>query len=250
MILYFSGTGNSEYVAKKIAKELDDESINLFEKIRHQDFIELVSYKPWVIVTPTYAWRIPRVLYDWLQNTILKGNNMIYFVMTCGGNIGNANVYLKGLCAAKGLDLKGCYPIKMPENYIALYDAPEYNKSLEIIEEAKSSIDKAITHIKQEKSFPKTTITLKDRLNSGVVNSIFYPVFVHAKKFYATKDCISCGTCQKVCPLGNIHIEKGKPVWNDCCTHCMACICKCPTKAIEYGNNTKHKVRYTCPKKI
>ena len=36
MILYFSGTGNSEYAAKRIGKEIGDEVLNLFEKIKKE----------------------------------------------------------------------------------------------------------------------------------------------------------------------------------------------------------------------
>ena len=58
MILYFSGTGNSEYVAKRIEKEIKSESLNLFKKIRNNDYSSLTSHNPWIIVVPTYAWRI------------------------------------------------------------------------------------------------------------------------------------------------------------------------------------------------
>ena len=34
MILYFSGTGNSRYIARKIAAELDDEIVNVGDKIK------------------------------------------------------------------------------------------------------------------------------------------------------------------------------------------------------------------------
>lgn len=43
MILYFSGTGNSEYVAKKIGKKIGDEVMDLFEKIRNDDFSSMHS---------------------------------------------------------------------------------------------------------------------------------------------------------------------------------------------------------------
>lgn len=33
MILYFSATGNTEFVAKQLAKRLDDECINLLDRI-------------------------------------------------------------------------------------------------------------------------------------------------------------------------------------------------------------------------
>ena len=53
----------------------------------------------------------------------------------------------------------------------------------------------------------------------------------------ATDACIGCGKCVELCPLNNIRLENGKPVWGKHCTHCMACICYCPKEAIEYGNH-------------
>lgn len=79
------------------------------------------------------------------------------------------------------------------------------------------------------------------------VNQAFYRFYAKAKKFYAKDICISCGKCQHVCPLNNIRLENGKPVWGAQCTHCMACISKCPVEAIEYGKATRNKQRYLCP---
>ena len=72
--------------------------------------------------------------------------------------------------------------------------------------------------------------------------------YVKADAFFATHACIGCGACVEVCPLNNIHLNDGKPVWDKHCTHCMACICGCPTEAIEYGKRSKGKPRYRCPK--
>lgn len=248
MILYFTGTGNSEYVAKRIGKETGDIVLNLFEKLRKEDFSEINSKNPWVIVTPTYAWRIPNILREWLKRTNLSGNPNIYFVMTCGGSIGNAGKYLKSLCADKDMNYFGCFEVVMPENYIALFTTPSKDKALKIIAEAEKIIDKAAFAINNGEQFPNISVTTADKLNSGVVNNIFYPLFVHAKKFYATDACISCGKCVKVCPLNNIHIKNSRPIWGKACTHCMACICRCPKEAIEYGRHSKGLVRYTCPK--
>ena len=46
MILYYSGTGNSEYAAKRIGEGIGDEVLNLFEKLRDGDFSEMHSEKP------------------------------------------------------------------------------------------------------------------------------------------------------------------------------------------------------------
>ena len=225
MILYFSGTGNSEYAAKRIGRELDDEVVCLFEKIRSRDFTKMHSDRPWIIVTPTYAWRIPRIIQEWLMKTALAGNRDIYFVMTCGGSIGNSGKYLRKLS-----------------------DSKHMKESLEIIQRAEQTINEAILTIKNGKAFSRPAVTFQDRMNSGIVNNLFYPVFVHAKKFYAADTCISCGKCAKICPLNNIRMENRKPVWGKNCTHCMACICHCPTEAIEYGKHSKGKPRYVCPK--
>lgn len=248
MILFFSGTGNSEYVAKRIGKEMDDEIISLFQKIRCRDFSKIDSSRAWVVVVPTYAWRIPRIVQEWLENTDLTGNKDIYFIMTCGGNIGNAGGYLKKLCNTKKWHYMGCKAIIMPENYIAMFSTPTKEASIEIINQAESIIDEVALIIKENKTFPQSTITFQDKLNSGIVNDIFYPVFVHAKKFYTTDTCISCGKCVNVCPLNNIRLENQKPVWGKNCTHCMACICRCPREAIEYGEHSKGLTRYTSPK--
>lgn len=250
MVLYFSGTGNSEYAAKKIGKEIGSEVVNLFEKIRSHDYSGLHSNSAWVVVVPTYAWRIPRIVQHWLENVKLTGSQDIYFVMTCGGSIGNAGKYLKKLCSTMKMNYMGCMEIVMPENYIAMFTTPTQEKALETIRQSQKTIDQAALLIKNSQKFPQPDISFMDKTNSGIVNDIFYPMFVHAKKFYATDACISCGKCAKLCPLSNIRIESGKPVWGKECTHCMACICRCPSEAIEYGTHSKGLPRYVCPKNI
>jgi len=250
MILYFSGTGNSEYAAKRIGKAVGDEVVSLFEKIRKNDFSEMHAQRPWVFVVPTYAWRIPHIVRKWIENTAFTGNHDMYFVMTCGGSIGNAGRYLKKLCTKKKMNYKGCMGITMPENYIALFATPTKEEALQIIERAEPVIDQTIRCIKNGDAFPQTEVSFQDNMNSGIVNDLFYPIIVHAKKFYVASECISCGKCANVCPLDNIRIQQGRPVWGTACTHCMACISHCPTEAIEYGTHSQGLPRYICEKKV
>ena len=85
MILYFSGTGNSKYVAKRIADALGDALVNLNDHIKASDTSSVETGERVIIVTPTYAWRIPRVVRDWLLRTEPRGAKQVWFVMTCGG---------------------------------------------------------------------------------------------------------------------------------------------------------------------
>ena len=124
MILYFTGTGNSEYAAKKLAAALGEETTPLMERIRHGDTSPLESQTPWIVCTPTYAWQIPHIVRDHLRATLLRGSREVYFVMTCGSEIGDAGRHAAGLCAEKYLTYRGCAEVVMPEYYIAMFDAP------------------------------------------------------------------------------------------------------------------------------
>ena len=212
MICYFSGSGNSAFAAQRIGRLTGMEVLDLFERIRDQDYSPLQASQPWVIVTPTYAWRIPRIVSEWLEKTPLTGNSKIYFVMTCGGSIGNAGAYLEKLCERKKMDYLGCFPIVMPENYIAMFSTPAPEEAEKQLAAAYPVIEQAAQSIKKGECFPELPRTIKDKLNSGIVNDLFYPMFVHAKKFTATEACVSCGQCVQECPLKNIKLEAGHPV--------------------------------------
>ena len=107
MIFYFSGTGNSNYVAKRIADALGDEIVNLNDRIKAGDTSPVETDERLIIVTPTYAWRIPRIVRDWLLKTELRGARLAWFVMTCGSEIGSADKYNRALCAENGLVCMG-----------------------------------------------------------------------------------------------------------------------------------------------
>ena len=244
MILFFSGTGNSNYVAKRIADALGDALVNLNDRIKSGDTSSVETGERVIIVTPTYAWRIPRVVRDWLRKTELRGAKQVWFVMTCGSEIGNANKYNRDLCAEKAISCMGTAQIVMPENYIAMFSAPQADKARQIVAQAEPSIDRAIAAIQRNQSFAPTRNNLYDRFMSGPVNPIFYKFFVKADAFAASGACIGCGQCAKRCPMNNVTLKDGKPVWGRNCTHCMACICYCPKEAIEYGKKSVGQPRY------
>jgi NAD-dependent dihydropyrimidine dehydrogenase PreA subunit len=65
--------------------------------------------------------------------------------------------------------------------------------------------------------------------------------------FRADENCTGCGTCEKVCPVGDIKMEGGRPVWLHKCTQCFACLQWCPKEAIQFGKGTSGRKRYHHP---
>lgn len=244
MILCYSGTGNSRYIASRIAEALQDEVVDLNKKIKENEHSPIQTGDNVIVVTPTYAWRIPRVVSEWISETGFTGAKRIWFVMNCGGEIGNAGKYNRLLAEQKQLSYMGTAQIIMPENYIAMFSAPQVEEARKIVENAEQYITEAIMHIKAEQPFPAPRNNLYDRFMSGPVNPVFYKFFVKAAAFQAKDTCTGCGQCVRKCPMNNIQLEDGKPVWGRNCTHCMACICYCPAEAIEYGKKSVGKPRY------
>ena len=230
MILYFSGTGNSGYAARRIAGGLGEPLLYLNDRIRAGDTAPVETGERLVIVTPTYAWRIPRIVEDWLLHTELTGAKRAWFVMTCGSEIGDADRYNRRLCQAKGLVCMGTAQIVMPENYIAMFNAPQAEEARQIVARAEPDIDGAIAAVRENRAFPPPRRKFYDRFMSGPVNPIFYSCFVKANAFTVGNACTGCGQCVRRCPLNNITLQTGKPVWGQDCTHCMACICYCPRR--------------------
>ena len=244
MILYFSGTGNSKFVAQRIAVALGDKILNLNDRIKASDTSLVETGERVIIVTPTYAWRIPRIVRDWLLKTELRGARLAWFVMTCGSEIGNADKYNRELCAEKAISCMGTAQIVMPENYIAMFSAPQADEAREIVAKAEPNIDCVIASIQSNQPFAPARNNLYDRFMSGPVNPIFYKFFVKADAFTVSDACIGCGQCAKRCPMNNVTLKDGKPSWGKNCTHCMACICYCPVSAIEYGKKSVGQPRY------
>ena len=248
MIVYFSGTGNSRFAAEYLARQLNDELLDAGQRIKTRERDRLHSERPWIFAAPIYAWRMANVMAEYIRRTELTGSRDAYFVLTCGSEIGNAGTYAAQLCEENGLNYKGVLQVVMPENYIAMFNAPGEEKARAIVNKAKPVLERAGELIRQRKDLPVPRVGLLDKLKSGPINEGFYKFYVKADAFFTMDACTGCGVCVKVCPLNNIRLSDGKPVWGKDCTQCMACICGCPAEAIEYGKHSRGKPRYQCPK--
>ena len=239
MIFYFSGTGNSRWVAEKIAQLTCDTA---------QDIIKIASTpdiskeKQIGFVFPVYAWGAPQPMTDFVSK-LGKTSAFTFAVCTCGDEAGLA---LKKL--AKKYPLNSSYSLVMPNNYIigADVDAPQIAQAK--IEKAGSEIDKLCEEINQKASVYRVKEGTLAALKSSLVNFGFNRFARSTKSFYATDHCNGCGLCASDCPAGTITLKDGKPCWGEECFQCLRCINACPQKAIQYGKSTETRGRYTFEK--
>lgn len=244
MIFYFSGTGNSQLAARQLAADLNDTLVSIARCLKTGERAPFHSERPLVFVAPTYAWRLPRLVENWIRETEFTGCRDAYFILTCGDGCGNAEAYVRKLCIEKGFRLAGFASVLMPENYLAMFPTPDKAEAEAILSTARPNISSLAARLCAGEPFPKERTLLVGRLLSGPVNPLFYRLFVNDKGFRVSDACTSCGLCARRCPLGNINIADGRPQWNGNCTHCMACIGGCPAEAIEYKTRSRGRSRY------
>lgn len=247
MILYFTGTGNSKFVADYLADKLDDEVVSLNKIIKSNDKLVCNSEKPYVVVAPIYAWRIPAVVEQAIANSQLNGSKSIYFIVTMGQNSGNADKYLKKIATAKGMNFTGYTGVVMQNNYLFMEKMPKTKEALKVLENAIPKIESIAEAIKNEMPLKKDDKTPLAAFMSSAVNAGFNKFMVKKQAFSADHDCIGCKKCESLCPVNNIEIQKGKPVFKGDCCGCLACLHHCPKKSINVKNQTQDKGRYLCP---
>ena len=244
MILYFTGTGNSQYIAERLAKLLTDQLVSMNEKIKKNDTKMIESDERLIFVVPVYAWRMPKIVEEWIQKVEFSGTPKVWFVMDCAEKMGNAPKYNRKLCKQKDLVYMGTTQIIMPSNYLLMFEVPQIKEAEKIIQSAEPDIVNTAREIANNQQFSDFRSSFSDCIRSSMINPLFYQSCVKTKPFHVEDKCIGCGKCASVCPLNNIKMEKKKPIWGKNCTHCMACISLCPVEAIEYGDKSIGKLRY------
>lgn len=268
MIFYFSGTGNSRWVAMKLAGLLHDQAVDMAYGLNGgMGIIDLLGKieddEPIGFVFPTYGWNIPRVVEQFIHSCQYAAklvarkdsynkDRYVYVVTTCGDDTGRMMYrFRKGLHKCLGLSLKSAWAVQMPNTYVCLpgfdVDSTEVqNKKMGIVPQNIQDIAASIVH--RECGVWKVRPGMFPYAKTYLLGYTFRRWLMSPKPFHAVPDCVSCGKCEHVCPLHNIHLRDNHPVWDNNCTMCLSCYHHCPCHAIRYGYQGASKGQYLCKK--
>ena len=247
MIIYFTGTGNSRFVAERLSAALEDTLLDASVYIRPDKAAAFTERGDYIFVAPIYAAAPPLVFLDFIRRFRFPDGIRAYFVMTCAGSMGGAPLYCRRIAAKKGFIYGGTAMVEMPQNYVAYFRIHTAEENRAVVRTSIPVINRLADDIREGMDLFEPGLKAWERLLTPIVLKPYYKLFISAKAFYATESCVGCSRCLKVCPLNNITSRERKPVWGSRCTHCMGCINLCPVGAIEYGNKTRGKLRYHGP---
>lgn len=244
IVFYFSGTGNNLYIAKSIAEKMKDTKLKSILRWKEEN---LIDYQKIGFVFPIYNLHMPIIVEEQIKEMKFNKNQYIFGVIGHAGSRGIGMQQLKNLVGQNEGILLGQYRVRMPGNYIVSYGAFPKRICTSLNEASKQRISEIVEDILKEKK----TVDIKNNL----LGKLFFKNGKESMEglrkldigFHINEQCSKCKTCEKVCPVQNIHMTAHGPKWEHHCEQCMACIQWCPNHAIEYGEKTKDRKRYVNP---
>lgn len=248
MILYFSATGNSKYVAERIAEAIGDAAVSMSE-FKDKDSLNIKD-DYFGIVAPTYVYGLPKIVEDFLLSCKIsfeKENPHLFYISTYGTSPGCTSDFADAfLNKTSGYRFNSFYSIKMVDNFTPMFDLSDKEKVKRINENAVKETTSVINKIKG-KSFDEKM----RRKMPSFVKPFTKPVYNLMRKtshFKVEENCIGCGLCERNCVESAIEIKSNKPVWvKKHCQMCLSCLHHCPAFAIQYGKNSKKHGQYLNP---
>ena len=200
-IFYFSGTGNTLYVAKEVAK--------------NEENLELVSIKNCIgkalaptgavgIAFPLYAFGLPKMVRKFLQEADFSKVDYFFALQTRSKSPGRAFADVQKLSGRK---LDASFVVNMPSGYLPFGELESDEKREEILSKAAKKIA-AIGEKVQGRARQRVFEFCLIRLVALPIYWVWQRFSDLGKSYFADSKCTGCGICSKVCPCWLYHDER------------------------------------------
>lgn len=256
-IYYFSGTGNSLFIAKGLAQRLGGSLKTVSSAIDNN--VTRADADTVGVVFPVYYTELPVIIKRFAGMLDTEGR-YVFAVCNFGGSAGHSLKILKGIIEERGGSLSAAFGVHMPQN---AFHKPWEDKDSVYAQSAKR-LDFIADRVGKHRCgmfYTNIPLEIMMRPLHGVVQRACRKDFskrtgmpegapmdelIHLLdgSFKANERCTGCGTCARVCPVSNIRIEDGRPKWLGHCENCLACFNWCPVKAISGGVSQGYYYRH------
>ncbi len=249
-IYYFSGTGNSLYVARELQARIPGSSLMPIVSLLQRDAIK-TNGDSVGIVFPVHALTIPLAVTRFLKRADLRSAEYVFAVATRQGIVFHGFEKLEKLLRKRGSRLDAHFILNMYSSDAKdrHYHTPTESEILRLeqtVQERLGTIQRAI--VAREVSKRKDSDYLVDLPYKGPVKHLMEKLVVACltaseyiggvNYFCSDPNCTGCGVCERVCLSQKIKMGDKKPLWRKevLCYMCYACLNFCPRHAIQIND--------------
>jgi ferredoxin len=264
VILYFSGTGNTDYVARYLAHKLVAVPIEVeLRSIERQRPEMLDGFDVLAVGFPVYGCESPPFFQAYLARLAPGQGRGAFVFCTKGAMAGNAVRRNLQRLAERGYLPLGGRSVGMPgSDGLALSGKDSWM--------ARSALRKDYDHLKNADRLSEQMAAVLSGLADGKPIEAFhrplpwsasgvlldrlwaflYRLFADPfrTQFWADEHCQACSLCVQICPVDNVTLRDGHPLFADHCVLCLRCLHNCPREAIQIGKLTVNKFRWRGPR--
>jgi flavodoxin/NAD-dependent dihydropyrimidine dehydrogenase PreA subunit len=241
LIATFSQTGSTEKVSEQIAKGLRSAGWEIDHfSIGSNDVPDLKIYDVIGIGSPTYYYRPPFIVRDFIQSLKKLSQTSSFVFILYGTHLGNCGNWIRNQLNVRGSKDLGYFYCAGADYYMPYVkrrhlfspDSPT-EKELSSAEEFGKTVTKRFNEENPEIEPFDSSTPIMYGLERFFANRTFSRL-LYSKVFRVDNNCNSCGICIKRCPTNNITEKgKGQPQWHSNCLLCATCELNCPKDAIH-----------------
>ena len=250
-LYYFSGTGNTAWVVRRLAErltDLGDEVTAVSCEDVSASAVDPAESNVMGIAFPVHSSFAPPLFRDFLDELPLGEGKSLFALTTAGYAAGDTAWYGVKPLRDKGYDPFLLANVLMANNlHLPLLSplpvgSPE--KMAHKLEKANRKINKLADLIHQRQPHVEGSGPLGRLLGiaqRGIAERFESLAF---KGFFADENCTQCGWCVRHCPVHNIEMNETRIKFLGNCTLCMRCYSFCPVQAIQATEKTKNTEKY------
>lgn len=239
IILYFSGTGNTKFIANKISEEFIKNGCEIdIHSIEENIDLNNFSYDYLILGFPKYFEYVPHNFIEYLEDNLYDSSKEVKTMIFSTGK-DRAKAYFDEL--EKKLLVKN-YKVIATKNF-QMPDSCTLSKGYKKItrKDLREIFDSSLSEIKDTVVNFLTDNYMKEEINE-LTSTIYKTInkfktkglYKNSLKFSVSSNCDKCNLCVNVCPTRNVENIGGYIKFRDNCIMCCRCVNACPKNAIMY----------------
>lgn len=249
LLIYFSGTGNTARISDlyKTAFEERGVEVNDIALPLTAPLPDLGRYDLIGLGYPIHSFNAPKLLLTLCKkfpkrNKKTDGLKNVFIFKTSGEPVRMSDVSslkMRKILKRRGYAVNNEYQYVMPYNIIFRHTDSQVYKMWTVAQKlVPADVHEVLQGIPR---LPKKMFM--GGFLAWILRCEHWGAHINGKLYKATKACVKCGKCQKLCPVGNIRTnKKGKIKFGGKCIMCMRCVQACPKAAINLGLFNSWKV--------